>query len=271
MKLEGESLELAKSLLPEIDWNAAGEEVTIDKVAELKSAALITRELHKKEVDSVFGKTIGPIENEIRPLLGEEGKGKMIKDMLPLLKERYSSFASQVEELKSKAGEGKDKLLSELTQYKTLAEQQESKLKEYQAKLEESEKSAEARFEAIQLNHTLTSVYDKQPWTDDADEYVKKGIWNAEIEGRYNFKREGEKVLVYDKDGNIVQSGTGHMTADELFRKTLEKANRLKKNGATGAPAQTSAGASSSGSKLTPQQEVHLAKLRERAEKMKSQ
>lgn len=270
MKLEGESLELAKSLLPEINWSEAGEEVTLDKVAELKSAALITRELHKKEVDSVFGKTIGPIENELRPLLGEEGKGKMIKDMLPILKERYSGFATQLEELKSKAGEGKDKLLSELTQYKTLAEQQESKIKEFQLKLEESEKSAEARFESIQLNHALTSMYDKAAWTDDADDYVKKGIWNAEIEGRFQFKKEGEKVLVYDKDGNIVQSGTGHMTADELFRKTLEKANRLKKNGATGTHAKAASG-SGSGSKLTPQQEAHLAKLRERAEKMKQQ
>jgi len=268
MKLESEQLELAKQLLPEIDWSSAGEEVTIDRITELKSAALITKELHKKEIDSVFGRTIGPVENELKGLLGEEGKGKTIKEILPAIKDRFSTFTSQLEDLKSTGGKDKDSLLKELTDYKTLAKSQEDQLKEWQVKVEEAERSAEAKFEAIQLNHALTSLYDKLAWTDDADEYVKEGIWKREIEGKYQFKKEGDKVLVYDSQGGIVQSGTGHMTADDLFVKTIEKANRLKKNGATGAGA-TGTAAVTSPIKLDERARKRLEEIQKRAAQMK--
>jgi len=240
--LEQSQIELAKQLLPEIDWNAAGDEITLEKITELKGAALITRDIHKKEIDTVFGKTIGPVENELRALLGEEGKGKLIKEILPVLKEKYNGFNAQIEALKTEGGKGKEEILSELNQYKSLAEKQEAELKAAIERAKELEEGAEKKFEQLQINHSVSSMYNTLPWTDDADVYVKEGIWKREIEGKVQFKKEGEKILVYDVEGNIVQSGTGHMTADEFFVQVAKKANRYKLNGATGTPATTTTG-----------------------------
>ena len=241
--LEQSQIELAKQLLPELDWNSAGEEITIEKINELKGAALITRDIHKKEIDNVFGKTIGPVENQLKELLGEDGRGKTIKEIIPALKERVTSFSQQIEELKTQGSKGKEEIISQLNQYKSLAEKQEAELKAAIERAKELEEGAEKKFEQLQINHAVSSLYNTLPWTDDADVYVKEGIWKREVEGKVQFKKEGDKIMVYDADGNIVQSGTGHMTADDFFVQVVKKANRYKMNGATGTPAATSTGA----------------------------
>jgi len=270
MKLEGDSLQLAKQLLPEIDWNAAGEEVTIDKVNELKSAALITRELHQKEVNNVFGKTIGPVENELKSLLGEEGKGKKVSEILPLLKEKITGFSTTIEELKSKAGEGKETLLKDLEQYKTLATSQEQKLKEYESKVVELEQSAQSKLEQLLLNHDLEKTFESAPWVDNVSPYAKKGLW-LEITNEYQIKKEGEKKLVYDREGNIIQSGTGHLTFDELLQKKMKEGGLYKMNGATGnVPPQT--GTAAPARNLPPEaaarMEAHQRKMEEHKAKL---
>lgn len=274
--LEQSQIELAKQLLPEIDWSAAGEEITLEKINELKSESLITRELHKKEIDKVFGKTIGPVENDLKELLGEDGKGKIYKEMIPLVKEKYTSLVTELESIKKEGSKGKEDILSQLNQYKSLAEKQEAELKAALEREKEMKEYGEKRYEELIVNNTVSSIYNSLPWTDDSDVYVKEGIWKREIEGKVQFKKEGDKILVYDADGNIVQSGTGHMTADDFFVQIAKKANRYKMNGAAGTPPPNGqAGGGNPYGKINPklqaQMAAHMKKIDALVQKQKQQ
>jgi hypothetical protein len=58
------------------------------------------------------------------------------------------------------------------------------------------------------------------------------------LENKYIFKKENGKLLVYDKDNNIVTGGTtSQLTAEQLFESTLKEVKRFKvNNGGQGTP-----------------------------------
>ena len=236
MALSNEQIEAIRVILPDFE---ASEETTLDDVKQMAGSRFVDVEIHRKEVDAAFGKARGTAESKFKKFLGEEAKGKNFEEMTELIEQRINGFKSEIEEMKkakpSKANDAElERLQVELQQYKSMAEEANQKVEKLSVEVESARSEGETKLSQYLLNQAVQSSFSGSNWVDSADNYVKQGVWNTEIEGKYQFKKEGDRLLVYDSEGNIVKDGTQHMTADKLFESVLKKANKYKNSQAKG-------------------------------------
>jgi hypothetical protein len=112
-----------------------------------------------------------------------------------------------------------------------MTEQSKAKELEYQEAIKNAQTDAEERLNKMQTDAEVKRAFDAANWIDDADEIVKEGVWLTKLENKYIFKKENGKLLVYDKDNNIVTGGTtSQLTAEQLFESTLKEVKRFKVN-----------------------------------------
>lgn len=268
MALTNEQIEAIKVILPDFE---ASEETTLDDVKNLAGQRFIDIDLHKKEVDAAFGKARGTAESKFKKFLGEDAKGKNFEEMTELIEQRISNFKNEIDELrKSKPSAAIDKELEEtkkqLAQYEQLNREAQDKVEKLSLEVESAKAEGETKLSQYLLTQAIQSTFTSANWVDGADNYVKQGVWNAEIEGKYTFKKEGERLLVFDVDGNIVKDGVTQMTADKLFESVLKKANKFKSNQAKG----ITIGKTTVAPSGDPKKEEQIRKMLEHAAKMKA-
>lgn len=225
----------------------------------------------QKEIDKAIGKFKGSTESVLKRAFGDSVKD--VSDWNELLQKAEETANATRDEIArlTKLSSGKhDEVIAELKEkyskeIKDLREMNLSfgnKEAEYQKAIEEAKADAESRVNKFLENQAIEKIYKEAKWSDIVNDYTKKGLWADEIEGKFIFKSEGDKVLVFDKDGGIVRNGAVQKTADVLFNEILDSKGLMKKNGAeSGTQAKLKEGV-----KYTPQQLEHIAKMKAHAE-----
>lgn len=242
--MTAEQIEALKAVLPESVHEKLTEDATLDTVKELTGSVYVDKELAEKERKAEIGKVLGSVDTKLKRILGDAAKGKTTAELAAMAEEAYQAKLTELGEAR-KGGDGDvEKLRAEAAQAKKdkadvekMLEQANTEKAEALQQVESAKAEALTAIEQTKLNIAISSEWDAISWTDDADIYKRKGLWMAEIEGKYTFKVENGKKYVYDAEGNIVKNGTQHMEVGDLFRQTAEKANALKKNGAGNEPA----------------------------------
>jgi FtsZ-binding cell division protein ZapB len=233
-----EEIALMKALLPEAAHEKLTETATADDVKGLMPEYFVEKTFAEQQLKEGIGKRMGALETKLRRIVGEDGKGKNVDDLLPLVETRYQSLQTELDEAK-KGGGDTSQIKAELEQikkdrdaYKELSEKANTERDEWKEKAEAAEGKILTVREQIELDNAVNSHWNGLNWIDGASDYLKSGIWSKEVEGKVTFKKEGGKVIVYDMEGNMLTNGTGAMYADAFFAQLAEKASALKKNGA---------------------------------------
>lgn len=240
--LTNEQKEIITEILPGFE---ATDETTLDDVKTAMGDRFIDVELHKKELESVWGKAKGTTNTAIKKTLralGEEVEGKTLEDMLPLLEKRTTSMQKEIADLKAVGGDAVKvaELQKSYDDLRGILTEKEKEVAELNERLVKDVESARAEGETKLSQHLLDQSVSKEfegaNWTDDADEYVRNGVWTKHIDGKYAFKIENNETYVFDLQGGIVKDGTSQMTAKKLFEKIIKDAGKFKMNGAAAAP-----------------------------------
>lgn len=270
MALSNEQIEVIKTIIPDIEVT---EDTTLEDIKNAAGERLISLELHKKEIDAVYGKARGSAETKFRRMLGEEGKGKNFDELTELMEQRFGNFSEQIKQLEKdvKSGkitsEEKEKLENELKQVRETLDLANAEKEALQMEVESARAEGETKVNQYILNTKINQAFAEANWVDTADKYVRTGIWKDEVEGKYTFKDEGGKLLVFDTSGNIVKDGTTQMTADKLFENILKQTGKYKVHSAAPVTHGTKALSNAKDSKTA----AHFERLREHAAKMAGQ
>ena len=209
-----------------------GEDATLETVKSSFGERYVAKELHTKEIESIVGKIKGTTESKLKKVLGEQAKGKSYDEMIELLPQHFESLQGKIKEAQKAGGDEKAaKLQAELDKFRELAEQNAATIETLQTERDAAKTEAEQRIEQFKTESAVKQAWGSAKWSDAADQYKRHGIWAAEVEGKFQFKIEGGKTLVYDAEGNIYTGGTpNQLTADQLFEQILKKTGSLKVN-----------------------------------------
>ena len=208
------------------------EDANLDTIKSSFGERYVAKELHKKELDAIAGKIKGTTESKLKKVLGEQAKGKSYDEMIELLPQHFESLQEQIKEAQKAGGDEKAaKLQAELDKFRELADQNAATIETLQTERDAAKTEAEQRIEQFKTEAAVKQAWSGAKWSDTADQYKRQGIWATEVEGKFQFKIEGGKTLVYDADGNIYTGGTANqLTADQLFEQVLKKTGSLKQN-----------------------------------------
>jgi hypothetical protein len=239
-----EQIQLLKAIMPESAHEKITEESTIESVQSLLPEYFVEKDFAQAQIKTEIGKRMGALETKLRRLIGEDGKGKNVDELLPLVETRYEEIRKELQDAKATGGDT-TKLKEELEQikkdrdvFKELSEKAGQEISQWQQKTEAAENKILTIREQVELDNAVNSYWSNISWVDGASDYLKTGLWKTEVENKVTFKKEGGKVIVYDTEGNMLTNGTGAMYADAFFLQLAEKAGALKKNGApNGTPA----------------------------------
>lgn len=237
MGLTTEQTEIVKTFLPDFEVK---EDTTIDQVNEAFGKSYIKMDLHEAEKGRIYASATAKAENRLAKVLGSDANGKKYDEMVEALEAKLSANAADLEAAKAEAVKtGKstpeiEKLLHEKAQMDAALKEAADKLKALETEKETLKGESESKLKTYILDTKVKAFYNSVNWTADTDLYKKNGIWNEEVEGKVTFKEEDGDVIVYDATGeNFLKDGVGKMTAQKYFSQVAEKANALKKNGAT--------------------------------------
>lgn len=257
-KIEGTVLEVIKSVLPELDWDKFDGDITVDAINARKSERLVTTDVHQREIASATGRIYGEGQTLFGRILGEEAKGKQYKELLPLVESRFTALSEKITSLEKDGGKGlSEKEKNELAELRNLANEQKTKIQDLTSGLEEAKSEAENKVAKILLDNEVTSIFDSIGWIDDVSPYAKKGL-RDELFSKYEFRKDGDKLLVFGKDGTIVRDKTGQYETKSFFEDKAKEAKLFKLNGGK-------IGAPDHGGKpkpdMTPEQQAHFDRM----------
>lgn len=272
MELNKEQLAIAEAIVPGFKVEE-GKTYTIDDVKQVASTALIASELHQSEINKVIGRERGTVETVLRRALGDAAKDKKYEDLIKSVESEISESKSRLIELEkmSKAADPdkvkaiEEKFKTELEQLRKLNAEQGDLLKQRESELEQTKAGVQTEIERIMTDKAVESLYAGANWVESADKYVRTGIWEAEIKGKYQFRKESDKILVFDKEGNIVKDGTVQMTAERLFEIKLKEAGKFKQNGSQSGKADKFEFKSTGNASVDARQAEYIAKMKAKA------
>ena len=233
-------MEINKEIFEKLTGIQVAEDANEDTIRTALGERFIDRETHLKEINATFGKARGTAENKLKAIVGEEGKGKSFDELVELVPAKLQSLNEQLAAAieAGKSNPDIEQIKKERDQLREMTEQAKAKELEYQEAIKNAQTEAEARLNKMQTDAEVQRLFDAANWVDDADDIVKNGVWLTKINDKYNFVKENGKILVYDKEGNIVTGGTtSQLTAEQLFETTLKEVKRYKvNNGGQGTP-----------------------------------
>lgn len=233
-------MEINKEIFEKLTGIQVAEDASEDTIRTALGERFIDRETHLKEINATFGKARGTAENKLKALIGDEGKGKTFDELVELVPAKMQSLNEQLAAAieAGKSNPDIEQIKKERDQLREMTEQAKAKELEYQEAIKNAQTEAEARLNKMQTDAEVQRLFDAANWVDDADDIVKNGVWLTKINDKYNFVKENGKILVYDKEGNIVTGGTtSQLTAEQLFETTLKEVKRFKvNNGGQGTP-----------------------------------
>lgn len=221
-----ETTEILKTLGIEL---AEGETLSADLLTTKLGEKYVDVSLHKKEVDAAFGKAMGTMETKLKPLLGEDAKGLKGEQMAEKLASKFADMAALVDAAKKDGASTAEiaKLQKKADDLAGLLEQANAAAEAYKTEAATAREKAFEELSKERLNAKITETYNRINWSEQANEYAKKGLY-IEISAKYDFKEEAGKLMAYDKDGNIVKIGTSHATADQIFQQEAKAAKLWK-------------------------------------------
>lgn len=226
-------MEINKEIFEKLTGIQVAEDASEDTIRTALGERFIDRETHLKEINATFGKARGTAENKLKAIVGEEGKGKSFDELVELVPSKIAALNDELQKAieAGKSSPDIEQLRKERDQLREMTEQAKAKEVEYQEAIKNAQTEAEARLNKMQTDAEVHRLFDAANWVDDADEIVKNGVWLTKIKENYNFVKENGKILVYDKDNNIVTGGTtSQLTAEQLFESTLKEVKRYKVN-----------------------------------------
>lgn len=233
-------MEINKEIFEKLTGIQVAEDANEDTIRTALGERFIDRETHLKEINATFGKARGTAENKLKAIVGDEGKGKSFDELVELVPAKLQSLNEQLAAAieAGKSNPDIEQIKKERDQLREMTEQAKAKELEYQEAIKNAQTEAEARLNKMQTDAEVQRLFDAANWVDDADDIVKNGVWLTKINDKYNFVKENGKILVYDKEGNIVTGGTtSQLTAEQLFETTLKEVKRFKvNNGGQGTP-----------------------------------
>lgn len=233
-------MEINKEMFEKLTGIQVAEDANEDTIRTALGERFIDRETHLKEINATFGKARGTAENKLKAIVGDEGKGKSFDELVELVPAKLQSLNEQLAAAieAGKSNPDIEQIKKERDQLREMTEQAKAKELEYQEAIKNAQTEAEARLNKMQTDAEVQRLFDAANWVDDADDIVKNGVWLTKINDKYNFVKENGKILVYDKEGNIVTGGTtSQLTAEQLFETTLKEVKRFKvNNGGQGTP-----------------------------------
>jgi hypothetical protein len=226
-------MEINKEIFEKLTGIQVAEDASEDTIRTALGERFIDRETHLKEINATFGKARGTAENKLKAIVGDEGKGKSFDELVELVPAKLQSLNEQLAAAieAGKSNPDIEQIKKERDQLREMTEQAKAKELEYQEAIKNAQTEAEARLNKMQTDSEVQRLFDAANWVDDADDIVKNGVWLTKINDKYNFVKENGKILVYDKEGNIVTGGTtSQLTAEQLFESTLKEVKRFKVN-----------------------------------------
>lgn len=226
-------MEINKEIFEKLTGIQVAEDANEDTIRTALGERFIDRETHLKEINATFGKARGTAENKLKAIVGDEGKGKSFDELVELVPAKLQSLNEQLAAAieAGKSNPDIEQIKKERDQLREMTEQAKAKELEYQEAIKNAQTEAEARLNKMQTDAEVQRLFDAANWVDDADDIVKNGVWLTKINDKYNFVKENGKILVYDKEGNIVTGGTtSQLTAEQLFETTLKEVKRFKVN-----------------------------------------
>lgn len=233
-------MEINKEIFEKLTGIQVADDASEDTIRTALGERFIDRETHLKEINATFGKARGTAENKLKAIVGDEGKGKSFDELVELVPAKLQSLNEQLAAAieAGKSNPDIEQIKKERDQLREMTEQAKAKELEYQEAIKNAQTEAEARLNKMQTDAEVQRLFDAANWVDDADDIVKNGVWLTKINDKYNFVKENGKILVYDKEGNIVTGGTtSQLTAEQLFESTLKEVKRFKvNNGGQGTP-----------------------------------
>lgn len=261
-------MEINKEIFEKLTGIQVAEDANEDTIRTALGERFIDRETHLKEINATFGKARGTAENKLKAIVGEEGKGKSFDELVELVPAKLQTLNEQLAAAieAGKSNPDIEQIKKERDQLREMTEQAKAKELEYKEAIKNAQTEAEARLNKMQTDAEVQRLFDAANWVDDADDIVKNGVWLTKINDKYNFVKENGKILVYDKEGNIVTGGTtSQLTAEQLFETTLKEVKRFKvNNGGQGTPQRQSS--APAGKEMNPAvaaaKEAWLAKAR---------
>ena len=222
-------MEINKEIFEKLTGIQVAEGANEDTIRTALGERFIDRETHLKEINATFGKARGTAENKLKAIVGEDGKGKTFDELVELVPSKIAALNDELQRAieAGKSNPDIEQIKKERDQLREMTEQSKAKELEYQEAIKNAQTDAEVK-----------RAFEAANWIDDADEIVKEGVWLTKLENKYIFKKENGKLLVYDKDNNIVTGGTtSQLTAEQLFESTLKEVKRFKvNNGGQGTP-----------------------------------
>jgi hypothetical protein len=226
-------MEINKEIFEKLTGIQIAEDASEDTIRTALGERFIDRETHLKEINATFGKARGTAENKLKALIGDEGKGKTFDELVELVPAKMQTLNEQLAAA-IEAGKSQpdiEQIKKERDQLREMTEAAKAKEAELLAAVENAKSDAVKQLERAQTDAEVQRLFDAANWVDDADDIVKNGVWLTKINDKYNFVKENGKILVYDKEGNIVTGGTtSQLTAEQLFESTLKEVKRFKVN-----------------------------------------
>ena len=204
----------------------------------------ITRDaaLEDDEITSrITGKRMGSITTRIAQAFGfkaGELRDKKVEELIELAAQNANAT---IEDLKKKATDGNDKLVSELARQ---LEEKDRSLQDFRKLSEDTKNEFEAfkstkesEIKNYKIGHKLAAVKSQIPFVDGFEkDHVRKTGFETLLAGKYQFDlNDTDDLVVKDKRGHRIKHPTKtgeHADAATILTQEAESNNLLKKNNA---------------------------------------
>ncbi len=236
-----------EEILKEFDISGDPEKLTIEEVRTARDTKFIGRAVVMED-DEFIKKATGKVTGSIQTALNrgfkdleiefapEEIKGKKIEEVIALGIEKAKNSFSEIKE-KSKAGNDVKLTAAEkkADEYKLRAKENEDALNATKGQLEQKEKEFSNQLKTFKLNHRLSEIKGKIPYSDTADDFKKKGFDMVFSENYKVDLDEKDEIILTDAEGKRIPTASkaGFYGFEDVYKQELEKAGMLKKNGQT--------------------------------------
>lgn len=234
-------------ILEAIGFSGDAENLTREKLVGHINANFVKRE-RAFEDDQVrkqaFGRVFGEIAGKVAPLIGKSKSE--IQEMgneaaFDLLQQTWEAKSSEIEKIKQKAAEGQSKQLADLQAErddlaKSVKDYQEA-VKAAQQAAEEANKKYETGIHEYKIGMAKKDLFGSLPWSENANEFVRKGIEAAFAES-YKLDLDGDTPVIKTVDGNLIpdpKKAGSFVDPKTVLTQLAEKAGALKNNNGGGA------------------------------------
>lgn len=187
------------------------EETTREEFINSFNNKFVPAENHNKKIKEINARAAHAINKSFRDAGFEVTKEEVEKvDLFELPSVYASKVTAKLTELESNKSATEEEIAKkyekELTTYKTKAADLSGLLEETKTGFEQFKSEVQTKEKNFAINTYKSNAMSQLNWSDNANEFVKKGF-EATINEKYRFELDDEnKPIVRDKDGKVIAS-----------------------------------------------------------------